>query len=82
MTIRMIAITLSVDVIAIILSMSVARLRQARRNLATDTLDYVRYTHERVGSLEPSAEVTGRVGGQGPVRLTLSTPSDNPLSPH
>jgi len=49
---------------------------------ATDTLDYVRYTHERVGSLERSAEVTGRVGGQGPVRLTLSTPSDNPLSPH
>lgn len=49
---------------------------------ATDTLDYVRYTHERVGSLERRAEVTGRVGGQDQVRLTLSTPSDNPLSPH
>ena len=49
---------------------------------ATDTLDFARYTHERVWSLERRAEVTGRVGGQDQVRLTLSTPSDNPLSPH
>jgi hypothetical protein len=48
---------------------------------ATDTLNYVRYTHERVGSLERRAEVTGRVGGQDPVRLTLSTPSENPRPP-